>query len=65
MKTYTCTNCKDDWEFFPEDYKYKKKLYPTSCPLCNMPRLQAFGDIAKVEGIWEAIKFVVRFRVWK
>jgi len=65
MKKYTCNNCNEEWEFFPQDYKYRKNTYPTTCSLCNMPRRQAFSDIKKIEGIWEAIKFVVRNRIWR
>lgn len=65
MKKYICKNCKEEWEFYPEDYKYKKSDYPTTCPLCQMSISQCFRDIKKIEGLFEAIKFVFINRIWK
>ena len=67
MKTYNCKNCNDEWGFIPEDYRYKKDRYPAECPLCQMPILDAFNDIREYQGLLEAIKFVVKFRIlrWK
>lgn len=62
---YICKNCKEDWEFYPKDYHYNKKKYPESCPLCEMPRKQAFDDIRETEGLWEAIKFIIKNRIFK
>lgn len=65
MKAYICINCGDEWYFCPEDYKYNKSKYPTTCSLCSMPILQAFNDIREKEGFIEAIKFVLRNRLFK
>jgi hypothetical protein len=64
MKTYTCKNCNEDWAFFPADYKYNKKKYPNKCPLCSMPISQAFSDIKEKEGLLEALKFVLKNRIF-
>ena len=65
MKFYTCENCKHEWEFFPKDYKYNKKHYPKICPLCKMSILQTYRDIRIVEGVWESIKFVIKYKIFK
>jgi len=55
--SYICSRCKDEWEFFPEDYENQNQ-YPTQCPHCTMPISQLFGDVLKEEGLWEAIRKV-------
>ena len=66
MDNYYCIKCKDEWEFCPDDYEYDESLYPTVCPFCQMSKSQLFHDIRKEEGIWQAIKEVVkRVRIWK
>ena len=52
---YICKNCKEEWEFCPEDYEvelddswYLNRI----CPLCEMPITQMIKDVYKVEGIW-------------
>jgi len=60
---YTCDNCKEEWLFFPSDYRYKKSSYPTRCALCSMPIVQVFKDIYQNVGLWEAIKFILQNRL--
>ena len=53
---YICQNCKEEWEI-------EGKIKPKICSLCEMPISQAFHDIREVEGLWEAIKFIVKNRL--
>ena len=55
MKIYICDCCKTKWEFIPEDYDYNKKLYPTRCPLCEMPISQMIKDTYREGGIREVL----------
>lgn len=56
MKKYTCKKCGDEWEFIPEDYDYKKELYPTTCPFCEMPVRQMVRDLFVKKEYLEIIK---------
>lgn len=52
---YQCQNCKEKWEFFPEDYHYKKSSYPTKCPHCEMPIVQMIKDVYLDGGLSEVV----------
>jgi DNA-directed RNA polymerase subunit RPC12/RpoP len=54
MDTYKCRNCKDEWEFFPEDYDNIED-YPEICPLCSVPFWQMVKDTWEEGGIKEVI----------
>jgi len=58
MKEYTCVNCKEIWNYCEEDQDC-----PTVCPLCNMSVIDAFKDIREEEGLWAAIKFIIKNRI--
>lgn len=60
METYTCKNCKEDWNFYPEDYEDLKNYEDIECPFCSMPVTQMIHDIYKEEGVWLVIK-----QLWK
>lgn len=60
MKTYTCTKCGEEWGFVPQDYNYKKSLYPKVCPWCQMGTLEVCKDIYREEGFVEAIKYLFK-----
>lgn len=52
---YRCSNCREIWGFFPEDYDYEKERYPTKCPLCSMPITQLILDCYSDGGIKEVL----------
>lgn len=49
MKTYNCIRCGSEWEFFCDDYNYKKKDYPTVCVHCRMSFLDFVREVYRVE----------------
>jgi DNA-directed RNA polymerase subunit RPC12/RpoP len=64
MKTYKCEICEEEWEFFPKDYGYKKKTYPTRCPFCDSSILWTIKELRKpqdwsylIKIIWKRIKY--------
>lgn len=52
---YTCSKCKEVWNFYPEDYEDISD-HQTKCPLCSMPIGQMLKDVYRGEGIIPAIK---------
>lgn len=57
---YRCQYCWDEWKFIPEDFDYEVKYYPTTCPFCEMTKIQLFKDVYKMEGFISAIIEVVK-----
>ena len=62
--TYKCENCKEEWGFFPKDFKYNKKYYPTRCVLCSMPLSQMIRENYWMGGIGEVIYWIYK-RYWR
>jgi len=58
MKTYNCKKCKNGWGFYPEDFNYDKKNYPTYCPLCSMPVMQMAKEVFKNQGLVEVLRML-------
>ena len=55
--TYNCSNCGEEWGFFPEDLQVIDD-YPTICPLCSMPVTQMIKDCYEAGGIKEVISML-------
>lgn len=54
MDTYKCERCKEEWEFFSEDYDSPAQ-YPTRCPLCSMSVWEMIKHTYQEGGIREVI----------
>ena len=55
---YTCVKCKEEWNY--EHYDYEEGGHPKVCPFCTMPKTQLFKDVYKEEGLFIALKEVLR-----
>jgi len=61
--TYNCIRCNEKWTIEGLEYWGDElHIHPTSlkCPLCSVSYLEMFLEIKKTEGIWQAIKDVLK-----
>lgn len=47
--TYFCNKCREEWNFFPEDFCFVEEDYPVFCPFCVMPVSEMIKDVWKLE----------------
>lgn len=62
---YKCSLCKEQVLFFPADYKYNKKKYPTTCAFCSEPVGWVIKELIDIKEYRYLVKVLyLRFVLW-